>query len=129
MDDQQEQNKDDLVEVEAQKQPNLVRLERAGALWAYVAHYPAEKTAAGATVPASETLIRVTTEEHGTVTLVSALREELPFIRGLAKMFSDATGLMVSLRRFKEEIEEEVIADGRVCSLNRIIVPKGEIVC
>jgi hypothetical protein len=44
--------------------------------------------------------------------------------RQFAQMLSEQTGLIVTLRRlrrFKEEIDEEVIEDGRVRSLNRVL--------
>jgi len=100
----------------------VVRLERVSDIWAFVVQHPAEKTAAGSLVPASETLIRISTPDTGTNTLVSALPDgELDFFRKLACAFSKHTGLKVTLRKFREVIDEEVIEDGRARSLNRVV--------
>lgn len=108
------------LEVEDQR---LVKMERVPELWAFVVTHPAEKTAAGSIVPPSETLIRISTPDTGTNTLISALPDgELDFFRKLACAFSKHTGLKVTLRRFKEVIDEEIIEDDRARSLNKVLL-------
>ncbi len=126
MEDSEEATQDGDWEL-AGEPAQVTRLESVGTMWAYIAHYPAEKTEAGSLVPPSETMIRVTTPQHGTVTLVSALREEIDFMRSLAIAFSRATNLRVTLRRLQgaPELDEEEIVDGRARSLNRITLPLG----
>jgi hypothetical protein len=110
---------------------NLVGIEKVDTLWAYVAEIPADLTEAGSRIPPSEALIRVTypvqtgptTQELTTATLVSALPEELKTMEILAHAYSKGTGLKVRLRRFSLLYDEAELENGRVKSLNRIVMP------
>ena len=108
--------------IEDEPDQTIAHIERVSTIWAFVVHHPAQKTPAGSLVPPSETLIRITTNDD-THTLVSALSDgEMMAFRRMAQYFSRETGLRVTLRRFREETDEEEIEDGRVRSLNRVVL-------